>query len=101
VRLEETPRRWLSENRALVSLLVVSVLLLVAAMWLNSGRHPDIAGRMSRANCQHLYQAAETRTESLAVNSQPSAPYRERKNGYLHPDVRCGEIRYYDSLRGH
>jgi hypothetical protein len=82
-------------------MLVVGVVLAVAAMWLNSGRHPDIAGRMSRANCQRLYQAAETRAESLAVNGQPSTPYRERKNGYLHPDVRCGEIRRYDSLRGH
>jgi hypothetical protein len=101
VRLEETPWHWLGENRILVSMLAVGALLVVVTVWWNVGRHPDIADAMSRVNCQQLYQAAQTRAESLAVDGQASAAYRERKNGYLHPDVRCAEIRYYDSLRSH
>jgi hypothetical protein len=51
-------------------MLAVGALLVVAAVWWNVGRYPDIADAMSRVNCQQLYQAAPTRAESLAVDGQ-------------------------------
>jgi hypothetical protein len=83
----------------LLAVLATGILLLAGALWFNTEGSSSIADAASRANCQRLYAAAETRADSQRVDNQVASLHRERKNDYLTPDVRCGEIRYYDSLR--
>jgi len=89
---------WVGEHRGLLAVLALGAVLIVAAVWLNTGHRPAIADRLSRANCLQLYTDARTRADSQRVDNQVASVHRERKSGYLQPDVRCGEIRYYDSL---
>jgi hypothetical protein len=89
---------WIGEHRALLAVLAVGAVLFAVAVWWNTGRRPTIADAMSRANCQQLYAAARNRADSQRVDNQAARVHRERKTGNLRPDVRCGEIRYYDSL---
>jgi hypothetical protein len=100
MKLEDTLRNWLVGNRIALSVLGIGLALFVVTLLWNRGRHPDIADGLSRATCRDLYAKAGTPAESLAVDGEPAAVYRERKLGYLRPDVRCGEIRRYDSARG-
>ena len=89
---------WVSEHRALLAVLAIGAVLFVLAIWLNTGRRPGLADGLSRANCEHLYSEARTRADSDRVDNQVARVHLERKSGYLQRDVRCGEIRYYDSL---
>jgi hypothetical protein len=100
MNLEETPGTWLAANRVLLSVLGIALVLLAVTLLGNKGKRPDITNPLSRANCQHLYSQARSRAESLAIDGEAASAYRERKIGYLQPDVRCGEIRKYDSARG-
>jgi hypothetical protein len=100
VIVRETRGSWLAANRALAGVLVLSVLFLAGALLLNRHRHQDITSSANRANCERLYSAAKTRPESLLVDGQVASALTERKVGFLRPDLRCGEVRAYDSARG-
>ena len=95
----QEPRRWLADNRILVSVVAVGVLLLAVSFWWRRGRQVDITSSMSRANCASLYQRARTGADSELVDGHVASVGSERRLGYLQPDVRCGEIRAYDSSR--
>jgi hypothetical protein len=96
----ETPGGWLAENRPIAYVAGLSILFLLGVLLLNRPGHQDITGATSRANCERLYRAAKTRPESTLVDGQVASAFTERKNGFLRPDVRCGEVRAYDSARG-
>jgi hypothetical protein len=100
VEPKETLGSWLAANRVVVWLVGLGFAFIAATLLLTQRRQRDITDLASRANCEQLYKTAKTRAESLAVDARvASAVTTERKNGYLQPDVRCGEVRVYDSAR--
>jgi hypothetical protein len=97
VEPKETLGSWLAANRVVVWLVGLGFAFMAATL-LFSRHQPDITDLASRTNCEQLYKTAKTRAESLAVDTRvASAVTTERKIGYLQPDVRCGEVRVYDS----
>ena len=95
---KETLDSWLAANRVLVWLVGLGFAFIAATLLLSRRMRPDITDLASRTNCEQLYRNAKTHAESLAVDTRVAAAMTtERKIGYLQPDVRCGEVRVYDS----
>ena len=97
---KETLGSWIRANQVVVWLVGLGCAFIAATLLLTRRMQPDITDLASRTNCEQLYETAKSRAESLAVDSRvASVVTTERKNGYLQPDVRCGEVRVYDSAR--